>query len=153
MLEAGEGMSEGGHQSQGRLSAGAVARRVVRKEELALFLASTPSGYCRPRSSSCGPSAFVFPSAPDASHCPAFHPAAIQSLFSRPARRMSFFSRKKHTPQSASTANAVPPPSGPSLPQQQQVQQPSQKQVTKEASYERSVSATHPHSPVSGPSA
>ena len=125
-----------------RLSAEAVARRVVRKEprneSLTFWLCrfrSTSRRACSARSSP--PSSYPL-------FLQTLHSAAIQSIFGGRSRRMSFFSRKKHTQQQASTSVA-PSPASAALAQIQQQpssgqqQQQPQKQLSKETSYERYV--------------
>ena len=123
-----------------RLSAEAVARRVVRKvprnESLTFWL-------CRFRSTSrraC--SARPSPFRSKRCHPPSLHSAAIQSIFGGRSRRMSFFSRKKHTQQQPSTSVVAASPASAALAQIQQPpsgQQQPQKQLSKETSYDRCV--------------
>ena len=130
----------------GRLSAEAVARRVVRKtgdwavadQERAAAPSALPLSFHLQAGLQCSSLFILFTSLSPS----AFHSAAIQSLFGGRSRRMSFFSRKKHTQQQASTSVAVQSPASAALGQIQQPpsgQQQPQKQLSKETSYDRSV--------------
>ena len=149
---------------KGRLSAEAVvARRVARRASAGLPLPGTsrsPSGFAAFVPPPGGPAALdpFYPS----SYPPfgsALHSAAIQSIFGGRSRRMSFFSRKKHTQQQASTSVVAASPASAALAQVQQPlagQQQPQKQLQKESSYDRCVSGSPPiafHASPSLPSA
>ena len=135
----------------GRLSAGAVARRVVRRglgrASRTVACAGTRNAASRPSplplsfhlqaGLQCSSLFILFtPLSPSA-----FHSAAIQSLFGGRSRRMSFFTRKKHNQQASTSVVAASPASAALAQVQQQPasQQQAQRQLSKETSYDRFV--------------
>ena len=121
----------------GRLSAEAVARRdegVASEGRAARLFLALPLSFHPQAGLQRSTSSLHFGSS--------LHSAAIQSIFGGRSRRMSFFSRKKHTQQQASTSVVAQSPASAALAQIQQPptgQQQPQKQLSKETSYDRCV--------------